>query len=146
MTTETNQPTAESSPTPGASRHYELPPLGENPSSTADGTTPGSFALSPRIAAGHAGAWTCSSPDTPGMPPGSDKTAWDFMPADWTLREGFDGKHESAEAWEPPPEFTPITQLEHARLGTVTPEMSRVAEREGHLTPSRFVTRSQPDG
>ena len=30
MTTETNQPTAESSPTPGASRHYELPPLGEN--------------------------------------------------------------------------------------------------------------------
>ena len=53
------------------------------------------------------------------------------------MREGFDGKHESAEAWEPPPEFTPITQLEHARLGTVTPEMSRVAEREGHLTPEQ---------
>ena len=137
MTTETNQPTAESSPTPGASRHYELPPLGENPSSSADGTTPGSFALSPRIAAGHAGAWTFSSPDTPGMPLPSNQTAWDFMPADWTLREGFDGKHESAEAWEPPPEFTPITQLEHARLGTVTPEMSRVAEREGHLTPEQ---------
>ena len=43
MRTETNQPTAESSPTPGASRHYELPPLGENPSSTADGTTPVSY-------------------------------------------------------------------------------------------------------
>ena len=71
------------------------------------------------------------------MPLPSNQTAWDFMPADWTLREGFDGKHESAEAWEPPPEFTPITQLEHARLGTVTPEMSRVAEREGHLTPEQ---------
>ena len=29
---------------------------------------------------------------------------------------------------------SPITQLEHARLGTVTPEMLRVAEREPHLT------------
>tara|TARA_Y100000758_G_scaffold297396_1_gene257285 strand:- start:321 stop:2168 length:1848 start_codon:yes stop_codon:yes gene_type:complete len=137
MTTETNQPTAASSPTPGASRHYELPPLGENPSSTADGTTPGSFALTPRIAAGHAGAWTFSSPDTPGMPLPSNQTAWDFMPADWTLREGFDGNHETSEAWEPPPSFTPITQLEHARLGSVTPEMNRVAEREGHLTPEQ---------
>jgi hypothetical protein len=27
-----------------------------------------------------------------------------------------------------------ITQLEHARLGVVTPEMQRVAEREPHLT------------
>ena len=31
--------------------------------------------------------------------------------------------------------FTPTTQLEHARLGIVTPEMQRVAEREAHLTP-----------
>src|SRR5690606_38196529 len=33
-----------------------------------------------------------------------------------------------------PPGFVPITQLEHARLGIVTPEMKRVAEREPHLT------------
>jgi phosphomethylpyrimidine synthase len=31
--------------------------------------------------------------------------------------------------------FEPVTQLEHARLGIVTPEMGRVAERERHLTP-----------
>ncbi|MFW5877330.1 MAG: phosphomethylpyrimidine synthase ThiC, partial [Myxococcota bacterium] len=30
-----------------------------------------------------------------------------------------------------------MTQLEHARLGTVTPEMRRVAERETHLTPEQ---------
>ncbi len=34
----------------------------------------------------------------------------------------------------PPRGFTPITQLEHARLGFITPAMQRVAEREGHLT------------
>ena len=33
-----------------------------------------------------------------------------------------------------PTGFTPSTQLEHARLGTITPEMTRVAEREPHLT------------
>ena len=53
MTTETNQPTTDDAAIPGAGRHYELPPLGENPSSTADGTTPGSFALAPRIAVGR---------------------------------------------------------------------------------------------
>ncbi|NNF42978.1 MAG: phosphomethylpyrimidine synthase ThiC [Phycisphaerales bacterium] len=30
-----------------------------------------------------------------------------------------------------------MTQLEHARLGTTTPEMKRVAEREPHLTPAQ---------
>ncbi|HWZ89626.1 MAG TPA: phosphomethylpyrimidine synthase ThiC, partial [Polyangiaceae bacterium] len=33
-----------------------------------------------------------------------------------------------------PAGFVPVTQLEHARLGTVTPEMRRVAEREPHLS------------
>ncbi len=36
--------------------------------------------------------------------------------------------------------FTPITQLEHARLGIITPQMKRVAEREphfDHLFPGR---------
>ena len=65
-----------------------------------------------------------SSPDTPGMPQPSEKTAWDFMPDDWTLVDG---------QWHAPAGFVPITQLENARLGITTPEMERVAEREPHL-------------
>ena len=122
---------------PGADRRYDLPPLGQDPSSTSAGTTPGSFALSPRIAAGQAGAWTYSSPDTPGMPQPSNQTAWDFMPVDWTLQPGFENNYETAEAWQPAADFTPITQLEHARVGTITPQMTRVAEREGHLSPEQ---------
>ena len=69
-----------------------------------------------------------SSADTPGMPAPSSKTAWDFLPEGWR-REG---------AFAVAPEgFVPVTQLEHARLGTVTPEMRRVAEREKHLTPEQ---------
>jgi phosphomethylpyrimidine synthase len=66
-----------------------------------------------------------SSPDTPGMPQPSDLTAWDFLPT------GFRRDGASACA---PSGFEPVTQLEHARLGSVTPEMRRVAERESHLT------------
>ncbi|MBX3406636.1 MAG: phosphomethylpyrimidine synthase [Phycisphaeraceae bacterium] len=33
----------------------------------------------------------------------------------------------------PPPGFQPITQLEHARLGIITPQMRRVAQREPHF-------------
>ena len=39
--------------------------------------------------------------------------------------------------WLPPAGFVPSTQLEHARVGTITPEMRRVAEREPHLTPEQ---------
>jgi len=92
-----------------------------NPSSHRDGTNPGSFANAPNLG----GALTFSSPDTPGMPQPSDKTAWDFLPPDWRR----DGERAIA-----PAGFVPITQLEHARLGNVTPEMKRVAEREPHLT------------
>src|SRR5688572_26965170 len=60
---------------------YELPPLGDNPSSAAAGTTPGSFANRGRVGT----PWTFSSPDTPGMPLPSDKTAWDFVPDDWEV-------------------------------------------------------------
>jgi len=95
-----------------------------NPSSHRDGTNPGSFANAPNLG----GALTFSSPDTPGMPQPSDKTAWDFLPPGWQ-RVG-----ERAIA---PAGFIAITQLEHARLGTVTPEMKRVAEREPHLTPEQ---------
>jgi phosphomethylpyrimidine synthase len=113
---------------------YSLPPLGVNPSSKALGTTPGSFSQKPRIAPGRAGALTFASPDTPGMPAPSDKTAWDFMPETWTLKARFEDDYEKAEAWEPPLGFDPVTQLESARVGVVTPTMQRVAEREPHLT------------
>ena len=114
-------------------RSYTLPPLGNNPSSTAAGTTPGSFANRSNVAPGSAGKWTYTSPDTPGMPAPSNKTAWDFMPDGWVLREGCQEAYETAGAWIPPAGFEPVTQLEHARLGNITPEMQRVAEREPHL-------------
>ena len=93
---------------------FGRPLLGaDNPSSAAQGTTPGSFAN--RTAIG--GPLTFSSPDTPGMPEVSSLTAWDFLPRG--------------------AKSTPITQLEHARLGHITDQMKRVAERETHLTPAR---------
>lgn len=96
-----------------------------NPSTERCGTTPGSFADRADVG----GPLAFSSPDTPGMPPPSEKTAWDFLPEGWSrAADGF------ARA---PDGFVPVTQLEHARLGTVTPEMRRVAEREKHLTPEQ---------
>ncbi len=89
----------------------DLPPLGDDPGTTTDTTTPGSFANPGRVGT----PYTFSSPDTPGMPEPSDKTAWDFMPPE----------HEV---------YQPATQLEHARQGAITPQMQRVAEREKHLT------------
>ena len=102
---------------------YELPPLGGNPSQHEACTTPGSFSQPGQIAAGSKGRWSFSSPDTPGMPQPSDKTAWDFMPA------RFDQQADRCASPQP------VTQLEHARLGLVTAEMVRVAQRETHLTP-----------
>ena len=93
---------------------HELPIHGAmNPSTASQGTSPGSFALHSCVG----GATTFSSPDTPGMPEPSGKTAWDFNPA---------------------PHANPVTQLEHARLGTITPEMERVAQREPHLTAEQI--------
>ena len=82
-----------------------------NPSSAKQGTTPGSFALRADVG----GPLAFASPDTPGMPPPSRQTAADFNPAP----RGADQA---------------VTQLEKARLGLVTPQMRRVAEREPHLT------------
>jgi phosphomethylpyrimidine synthase len=109
-----------------AGHPWELPPLGSNPSTGAQGTSPGSFARRPAVG----GALAFSSPDTPGMPAPSEQTAWDFLPEGWSRCDetGF------ARA---PEGFEPVTQLEHARLGAVTPEMRRVAEREPHLTPEQ---------
>ena len=90
-----------------------LPPVGDNPSTERQGTTPGSFANRGRIGT----PWTFSSPDTPGMPGVSELTALDFpSPRD------AEGK----------------TQLEEARRGHVTPEMKRVALREPHLTADQI--------
>ena len=135
-----------------AGPRFPLPLAGAfNPSSTAEGTTPGSFARKADIG----GPLAFSSPDTPGMPPPSDRTAWDFLPAGWSTvtlpgkPEGpactaccgdARGVVEFASArgeWRRvifPKGFEPVTQLESARLGIVTPQMRRVAEREGHLT------------
>ncbi len=128
-----------------------------NPGDT-DATTPGSFANAPDIG----GVLAYSSPDSPGMPAPSPYTAWDFLPEGWKVEradacpetrkaqgsESLDlgGKVRVAEFVDArgvrlrvtyPEGFTPITQLESARLGIVTPEMRRVAEREGHLTPEQ---------
>jgi phosphomethylpyrimidine synthase len=99
-----------------------------NPGDTPNVTTPGSFALAANIG----GPLMFASPDTPGMPAPSTKTAWDFMPEGWRVEV-----RNNVRIGIPPAGFTPITQLEHARLGHITPEMKRVAEREPHLTPEQ---------
>jgi len=122
-----------------------------NPATNREGTSPGSFAL----AADVGGPLMFASPDTPGMPEPSTKTAWDFLPDGWTteLLEGSACTDAALRAYRPgadevifkdarggvrrvtcPSDFRPITQLESARLGIITPEMARVAEREPHLS------------
>ncbi|MDX2147161.1 MAG: phosphomethylpyrimidine synthase [Planctomycetota bacterium] len=148
------------------------PPLrgANNPGSTPSVTTPGSFANPHDIG----GPLMFSSPDTPGMPAASTKTAWDFLPAGWSV-VAFEGPAQPA-SMPPvsmpasgstpasgdssgcahclgdslkfvefstargerlrviyPKDFVPVTQLEHARLGFLTPQMKRVAEREPHF-------------
>ncbi len=90
-----------------------------NVSSEGQGTTPGSFAG----AADVGGPLAYCSPDTPGMPAPSEKTAWDFNPAPRELSSRKGARRHQA-----------VTQLEYARLGVTTPEMSRVADREPHLS------------
>ena len=131
---------------PALLRPWTLPPVGGNPGVEPKATTPGSFANAPDIG----GPLSFSSPDTVAMPTPSDKTAWDFLPDGWstrlldaeaeasgsaTLIEQADGTTREVVA---PTQFEPITQLEHARLGTITPEMHRVAEREPHLIAAQI--------
>jgi phosphomethylpyrimidine synthase len=166
--------------TPASSVRFPLPHMGAlNPASTLGVTTPGSFALAPDVG----GPRMFASPDTPGMPAPSDKTAWDFLPDGWCVerlaadpaapawqgRVGSDNPHVPATEAAPandgergtaacsccagdkskrvefttargerlrvvyPREFAPLTQLEFARLGVVTPQMRRVAQREPHF-------------
>ncbi|MFQ5526516.1 MAG: phosphomethylpyrimidine synthase ThiC [Thermoanaerobaculia bacterium] len=115
--------------TPLSKNPIKLPLHGAaNPSTRAEGTTPGSFAL----AADLGGPLMFTSPDTPGMPAPSGKTAWNFLADGWSIESGNGTAHAVA-----PEGFEPVTQLEHARLGRVTNEMRRVSEREGHLSPEQ---------
>ena len=146
---------------PAASFAHPIPTIGGSPASSAGTTTPGSFANRAAIWPDRRGALTYSSPDTPGMPPASSKTAWDFLPDGWSVKRVADdtpwdtynpaacfiGSHPSVtfetangEMWEVkyPAGFEPVTQLESARLGVVTPQMKRVAEREPHLTAKQI--------
>ena len=162
-----------------------------NPGNEPTATTPGSFALRHDVG----GPRMFASPDTPGMPAPSEKTAWDFLPEGWSVERishggasclgavfldpsnppFWQGRVTSGNPHVPsaeaapandgprgtsscsccknethkkvefttakgehlrvtyPREFTPITQLEFARLGVVTPQMKRVAERETHF-------------
>jgi hypothetical protein len=64
------------------SNAHALPMHGaHNPSTDAQGTTPGSFARRADVG----GPLAFSSPDTPGMPAPSAKTAWDFLPEGWSM-------------------------------------------------------------
>ena len=92
---------------------FALPPLGHNPSTDRQGTSPGSFANIGRVGT----AYTFSSPDTPGMPGVSEITAMDF--AGERDRQG-------------------RTQLEEARTGIISREMKHVATREPHLTAGQI--------
>jgi phosphomethylpyrimidine synthase len=198
---------------------YGVPMVGAaNPGNTSGVTTPGSFALKPDIG----GPLMFASPDGPGMPKASVKTAWDFLPAGWSVVElgsveidasdaafakqsnphdtalntsfgggkfvtpaefaaylpgcvsrDWRGVVKSSHKHVPmhiaaaggvgcanclgethdfvefnlatgkrlrviyPKGFEPRTQLEHARLGIITPQMQRVGQREPHLSPAQ---------
>ena len=137
-------------------RRYHLPPLGSNPSTAVQGTTRRELRPSPDHSPGcgrgpnvfitrhtrHAGSaaihglglfarrlGTEEITALGGTPPQTYQAGVCevmFRQADNTLRRV---------TFEP--DFVPVTQLEHARLGIVTPQMQRVAEREPHLTAAQ---------
>lgn len=137
-------------------RRFAVPLQGAHNPGSGEATTPGSFANRADIG----GPLSFSSPDSPGMPEPSPYTAWDFLPEGWACaafetdepyaREEvtlstlpdirqvvFTDSRSVTRRVTYPKSFEPVTQLEHARLGLVTPQMRRVAEREGHLTPEQ---------
>jgi phosphomethylpyrimidine synthase len=63
------------------------------------------------------------------MPEPSAYTAWDFLPRGWS-KDPF-GNRQSANG-------SAVTQLELARCGVITPEMSHVATREPHLAAEQI--------
>ena len=80
------------------------PPLpgATDPATVPTGTTPGCFANPPQVG----GPRTYSSPDTPGMPEPSDKTAW-VLPDGWSIESHPEGVWDMAA--EPSP-FVPLLQ------------------------------------
>ncbi len=137
-------------------RRFAVPLQGAHNPGSGEATTPGSFANRADIG----GPLSFSSPDSPGMPEPSPYTAWDFLPDGWACaafetdepyaREEvtlstlpdirqvvFTDSRSVTRRVTYPKSFEPVTQLEHARLGLVTDQMRRVAEREGHLTPEQ---------
>ena len=108
-----------------ADRSYALPRVGNKLGPRGQGTTPGSFARPPRVGS----PWTFASPDTPGMPPPSERTAWDFLPDGWSRDAAVNLESQTSNS---------VTQLEHARRGVVTDEMRRVAAREPHLSAAQI--------
>jgi len=105
-----------------------------DPSSTGAGTTPGSFSNAPDVG----GPLAYSSPDTPGMPAPSGKTAWDFLPDGWRVEIIHDSAGDAG------PAAGSRLAVESTRGGTVS---------AGHVhevvfTDARGVTRrvTHPDG
>ena len=96
---------------------FSYPPIGGNAASISHGTNPGSFATPARVGTPYA----YSSPDTPGMPQPSPKTAWDVSPIQNQKSKDRNG-----------------TQLQLAQAGLITPQMARIAQREPHLTPEQI--------
>ncbi len=90
---------------------YDRPKTGTNPSRENAGTSPGAFSKEPEIGS----PIPFSSHNSQPMPEPSNVEA-----TDWE-NQGKDN-----------------TQLEHARSGTLTPEMERVAEREDHLSAEQI--------
>ncbi len=94
--------------------------------------------IRPRLLPGVEGALTFSSPDTPGCLVYQIK-----RPGIYARRLGTETRIRRKLSKPPTPgrlplTFLPVTQLEFARCGTITPEMERVAEREPHLTAEQI--------
>ena len=87
---------------------------------------PGSFANPPEIG----GPLAFSSPDTPGMPAPSRRTAWDFMPPGWIARR----RRRLARARRLRAGHAARARAARHRDAA---RCERVAEREPHLTPEQ---------
>ena len=93
---------------------FPLPAIGGTPATlNRHTTTPGSFALPAKIAPDATGATTFSSPDTPGMPAPSEKTAWDFLPDGWKVKRVADGT--PWDTYNPAACFVGIAPVGHLR-------------------------------
>ena len=129
-----------------------LPPLGDNPSSTARARRParsrtraGRHAVDVQLArhARHAAAEREDGVGLPARRLGSRDRRRRIVRLRVVAVRGVRATRVFTDSLgvtrrvTPPAGFEPITQLEHARLGVITPEMARVATREPHLTAAQ---------